>query len=121
MDLEGGGYMNQDSKDTLVRLQSRRNTILLDMEETWILKSKAIWLECGDENTNFFHSYARGRKALNTIWSLENSLGRRLESFEDLAGLGVEHFQHLFQALVDAQLVDILRITQVFPRFVGEE
>ena len=34
MDLEGGGYMNQDSKDTLVRLQSRRNTILLDLEET---------------------------------------------------------------------------------------
>ena len=111
MDLEGGAYMNQDTKDTLVRLQGRRNTILLDKEETWRLKSRAIWLECGDENTKKIHSFARGRKAQNTIWSLENSLGRRLEYFEDLAGLGVEHFQHLFQAPVDAQLVDIMRIT----------
>ena len=38
-------------------------------------------------------------------------MGRRLETFEDLAGLGVEHFQHLFQALEGAQLVDIMRIT----------
>ena len=89
MDLEGGGYLTQESKYSLVSLQGKRNTILLDKEETSRLKSKAIWLECGDENTKKIHSYARGRKALNTIWSLENSLGRRLESFEDLAGLGV--------------------------------
>ena len=58
---------------------------------------------------------------MNTIWSLEKSMGRRLESFEDLVGLGVEHFQHLFQAPEGAQLMDIMRLTQVFPRFVGEE
>ena len=58
---------------------------------------------------------------MNTIWSLENSLGRRLESFEDLAGLGVEHFQQLFRAPEGAQQVEIMRITQVFPQFVGEE
>ena len=98
MDLEDGGYLTQESKDSLVNLQGKRNTIVLDKEETWILKSRAIWFECGDENTNFFHSYARGRKALNTIWILEDRLGRSLETFEDMAGLGVEHFQHLFQA-----------------------
>ena len=42
MDLEGGGYLNQDTKYSLVRLQGRRNTILLDKEETLRLKSKAI-------------------------------------------------------------------------------
>ena len=93
----------------------------MDKEETWRLKSRAIWLECGDENTNFFHSYARGRKALNTIWSLEDRLGRSLETFEDMASLGVEHFQHLFQAPEGSQLVEIMHIAQVFPCFVGEE
>ena len=50
MDLEGGGMLNQETKDSLVRLQGRRNIILLDKEETWRLKSRAIWLECGDGN-----------------------------------------------------------------------
>ena len=48
-------------------------------------------------------------------------MGRSLETFEDLASLGVEHFQHLFQAQEGAQLMEIMRITQVFPQFVGEE
>ena len=85
------------------------------------MKSRAIWLECGDENTKKFHSYARGRKALNTIWSLEDSMERSHETFEDMATLGVEHFQQLFQAPEGSQLVEIMRIARVFPRFVGEE
>ena len=101
MDLEGGGYLDQVSKDSLVRLQGRRNSILLDKEETWRLKSRAIWFKCGDENTKKNHSYARGRKAMNTIWSLEDSLGRRFETFEDMVDIGVEHFHHLFQASRD--------------------
>ena len=35
MDTEGGGMLNQESKDTLVGLQGRRNTLLLEKEETW--------------------------------------------------------------------------------------
>ena len=60
MDLDGGGMLNQESKDTLVVLVGCRNTLLLDQEETWRLKSRAIWLACGDENTKFFHAYAKG-------------------------------------------------------------
>ena len=67
---EGGGFLTQESKEALSRLEGRRNTLLLEKEEAWRLKSRAIWLECGDENTKFFHAYARGRKVENTIWSL---------------------------------------------------
>ena len=35
MDMEGGGLLNEESKDTLVGLQGRRNTLLLEKEETW--------------------------------------------------------------------------------------
>ena len=38
-----------------------------------------------------------------------------------MAGIGVEHFQHLFRAPEGTQLVEIMRIAQVFPRFMGEE
>ena len=35
MDLDDGGMLNQESKDTLVGLQGCRNTLLLEKEETW--------------------------------------------------------------------------------------
>ena len=68
----GGGFQSQVDKDTLVSLEKRRNSILMDKEESWRLKSRATWLACGDDNTKFFHAYARGRKATNTIWSLRD-------------------------------------------------
>ena len=57
-------------------------------EEEWRLKSRAIWLKSGDENTSFFHNYAKGRKSANTIWSLKDEEGRAVKSFSDLSGLG---------------------------------
>ena len=93
----------------------------MDREETWRLKSRATWLECGDENIKKFHAYAKGRKASNTIWCLEDERGRSHESFEDMAETGVDHFQNLFKAPVGAHIVEIMRIAQVFLCFVGEE
>ena len=40
MASEDGVMLNQESKDTLVGLMGRRNTLLLDKEETWRLKSR---------------------------------------------------------------------------------
>ena len=36
---EGGGLMTLDSKEALIRLEGRRNTILMEKEEAWRLKS----------------------------------------------------------------------------------
>jgi hypothetical protein len=33
-------------------LENKRRKLLLDKEKEWHLKSRAIWLEVGDENTN---------------------------------------------------------------------
>ena len=63
----GGGLGTQESKYLLVRLEGRGNTLLLKKEETWRLKSRATWLEVGDDNTKLFHAYDKGRKVVNTI------------------------------------------------------
>ena len=67
-----------------------------DREELWQLKSRAIWLSSGDENTKFFHAYAKGRKSQNTIWELQDDRGVKDSSFEDLSSMGVRHFWKLF-------------------------
>ena len=66
--------------------------MLLEKEEEWRLKSRAIWLKSGDENTKKNQAYAWGRKAANTIWDMKDEAGEKVSSFEGLAKLGVGHF-----------------------------
>ena len=85
------------------------------------MKSRATWLECGDNNTNFFHAYAIGRKAANTVWSLENEHGHVHDTFDGMASMGVEHFKNLYKVPTHATLVEVIRIAHVFPGFVDAE
>lgn len=73
-DTEGGGYMSNESKELLLQLESKLRKLLKDQEANWRLKSRALWLKFGDENTKFFQLYAKGRQLKNTIWSLSDSL-----------------------------------------------
>jgi hypothetical protein len=60
-------FSTNTSRDELKTLEAKRRKLLADKEATWRLKSRAVWLENGDENTKFVHAYAKGRKATNTI------------------------------------------------------
>ena len=61
-DPEGGGYAILASRDRIQMLEADRRRILQVKEESWRLKSRAIWLQARDENTKFFQQYANGRK-----------------------------------------------------------
>eukprot|EP00253_Pinus_taeda_P008941 PITA_08941 len=120
-DPEADGYLNQETKDKILKLENQRSKILLEQEEEWRQKSRAIWLKAGDENTKFFHNYAKGRKNANTIWKLRDPDGSEASSFEDLSRMGKRHFQNLFTAQGGITLAEIIRTAQSFPRFVDEE
>jgi hypothetical protein len=70
-DLESG-FMKVLAQNILKRLEAMSRLLMAEQEETWRLKSRAIWLENGDENTNFFQVYAKGRREKKTIWSLKD-------------------------------------------------
>ena len=93
--------------------------LLLEREETWQLKSRATWLESGDENTKFFHAFAKCRKAANIVWRLEDEQGISHDTFYGMATLGVNHFKKLFKAPTHTTLVEIIRTAQMFLSFVG--
>eukprot|EP00253_Pinus_taeda_P010579 PITA_10579 len=121
-DPEADAYATQESKERIVNLEKSRAKILLDKEEEWKLKSRAIWLKEGDENTKFFHNYAKGRKNANTIWKLKDSEGREASNFEALSDMGKNHFQSLFSDPGGVSLAEIIRTAQSFPLFEeGEE
>eukprot|EP00253_Pinus_taeda_P033133 PITA_33133 len=109
------------SKDKILQLEKLQNKILLDKDEEWRLKSRAIWLKAGDENTTFFHNFAKGRKSVNTIWSLKDEEGKEVNTFSGLSGLGQRHFQSLFSDSREATIAKVIRTFQCFPRFVEED
>ena len=64
------GYRTDDNA-----LEAEKAILLRQKEEDWRLKSRAIWLQAGDENTRFFQQHANGRRAANSIWELTDLNG----------------------------------------------
>jgi len=91
-----------------------------EREDLWRLKSRAIWLLSGDDKTKFFHAYAKGRKAHNTIWELQEGDGLSTSSFEGLSNMGVKHFKKLFEAQPGTSIEEIIRMAGLFPRFIDQ-
>jgi hypothetical protein len=118
---EGGGYATLEAKISLLRMEERRNKLLKEKEEMWRLKSRAIWLTSGDENTKFFQAFAKGRKCANTIWQLKDQDGNQENTFEGMSRLGKKHFQDLFRAENQATIEEVVRMAQYFPRFANDE
>eukprot|EP00253_Pinus_taeda_P025512 PITA_25512 len=119
--METDGYSSQASKDRILFLEKQQNKTLLEKEEEWRIKSRAIWLKAGDENTRFFHNFAKGRKSANTIWRLKDEEGRDVSSFHELSGLGKRHFQNIFTDQREATITEVFKTVQSFPRFVEED
>jgi hypothetical protein len=116
---DGQGFLSPGSKEEVIRLEKRRWVLLEEKEATWRLKSRDLWLSCGDENTKYFQACAKGRKLPNTIWELNSGRGEYVMYFEGLSGMGVEHFQVLFKVQGGTSIADIVWIALFFPWFVG--
>ena len=93
----------------------------MEQEEVWCLKSRAIWLESGDENTKLFQAFTKGRKSQNTISKLKNENNEVITSFEGLASLGTSHFKALYKENNRTNLAEIIRLSQFFLGFITPE
>lgn len=113
-------FSSEEEKEVLIIMENRRHTLLKEQEETWRLKSRAIWLKNDDKNTKKIQAYARGRKGSNTIWEFKNVDGDKVTSFNNLVELGVNHFQNMYKASVGTSLAEIIQIAHMFPRFEEE-
>lgn len=67
-------------------------------------------MQVGDENLKKFQQFARDRREINTIWSMENESREKATNFRELAKTGTQHFRSLFQATREAPLVEIVRV-----------
>lgn len=85
------------------------------------MRSRAIWLKKGDDNTKFYHKFVNGCKAINTIWKLAREQGELVNTFPRLAVMATSHFRNIYKTPPNATLAEIMRTAQLFPRFVDQE
>eukprot|EP00253_Pinus_taeda_P032607 PITA_32607 len=116
-----GTFPSLEKKEEYASLITRCSQILKEREESWRLRSRAIWLLEGDANTKFYHKFANGRKAINTIWELMDEHGHKVTSQRNLANLATGHFRGIYKALADVNILEIMRIIELFPSFVDQE
>eukprot|EP01018_Ginkgo_biloba_P032904 Gb_28853 [translate_table: standard] len=112
----------KDEKD-LVEVEKHLEELYETQKEeaAWRLKSRALWLSEGDENTKFFHQCANHRKNINAIRKITTPDGSDACKFEDVAKARVKHFSSLFKDEERVSIAEAIRMTQFYPRFVNEE
>ena len=81
----------------LKKLEGKKDSLLLQEEQKWRLKSIALWLEEGDQNTKYFHRYASQRNSINTIHEIRTNRGFWARTFPEKTQAIVEHFHELFK------------------------
>ena len=73
------------SKGRTKLLELRNRNMLSTKESLWRHKSRALWIENGDENTKYFHNYSNLRKNIKTIWERPRGHVINAEKFNELA------------------------------------
>jgi hypothetical protein len=119
---DGFGYLNEDHRNLEVKLlEDKKRNILLEKEKEWRLKSRALWLQAGDENTKFFHRYANCRKNINLVWKIDKGDGRWETNFKDIAMKESITSQPFSKRTLRATIVEVIRLSNSFPSFVNHE
>ncbi|VFQ75326.1 unnamed protein product [Cuscuta campestris] len=62
----------------------------------WKQKANINWMKEGDSNSNFFHSYVKGRRIKSTIRTIDNNNGDPINNSVEIQKLAVDHFSQLF-------------------------
>jgi hypothetical protein len=64
-------------------MEERKSRWLSNEELEWKQKSRALWIQAGDNNTKYFQQFANLRRNQNSIWEIKDEEGRRVNSFQD--------------------------------------
>ncbi|KAL6194667.1 hypothetical protein ACLB2K_035748 [Fragaria x ananassa] len=65
-------------------------------EQMWRQKSRIDWLSEGDQNTKFFHGYAKARGRRNRVGRIMNAAGEWQETSEGIKEAFISYFQNIF-------------------------
>jgi hypothetical protein len=114
-------HSDLDSEAALRALESERNGILRKEEELWRLRSRALWLSCGDKNTKYFHKIASYNRIKNHIWEIKNEAGELVSDQKSIKSEVVRYFKHLYREPTSSFIADQCKLVELFPKMINEE
>lgn len=74
------------------------NKLLEQEEDTWYQRARVNWLQSGDKNTKFFHSYASSRRRKNLIIGVQGRDGTWETKENAIKEVFLKHFTDLFSS-----------------------
>lgn len=85
------------------------------------MKSRALWIKCGDNNTRFFHNYVNHRRIYNAIWDIPDSNGAVVNTQRELSFEASKYFKSIFTDPGVTRIDSQLKVLQQIPRLFVEE
>lgn len=108
-------------RNKIHELEKKRHNLIAIEETTWRLKSKALWLKEGDQNTKFFHIFADHGRDINSIWEIQTDSGDKLFSQEEISSEAVSYFKNFYKRNDNNNSEDILWGIAPFLSMFNEE
>ena len=90
-------FQSTEAKNHLIHLETEKAKLLRQQEESWRLKSRAIWLKVRDDNTKFFQQCEKGRRCINIIWEMRDRARRVAKKHAQLTYMGIRYFSNLYR------------------------
>jgi hypothetical protein len=115
------GITNEVTEQHGRQLEVDRNKLLLEEEESWRQKSRAIWIKSGDKNTKFFHNFASYRRNKKFLWEIRDEDGNVHTGQEAIKKEVVSYFHTFFKDQGQTNIQDQLAAISLYPRIVQEE
>jgi hypothetical protein len=106
----------QVHKEEVLRFKLSR---LEDQKEMyWRQRAHVSWLQSGDRNTKYFHSFASERKKMNRIKKLKRDDGGVVEDEEAMREVATNYFSSLFTSSTGTRMNELLE--HIEPRVTEE-
>jgi hypothetical protein len=103
---------------TLTTLDMERKKLLLEEEERWRQKSKAIWIKSGDKNTKFFHCFASFRRNKKYIWEVKDDNREIHMGQQAIKDEATKYFKSFFSDTDQNVILDQINSVKLFTNFV---
>jgi hypothetical protein len=110
---EGGGRLKL--------LESERNKMIMEEEARWRLKSRALWIQCGDNNSKYFHHFTSYRRNKKYLWEIQDDQGHFHQGQDALKKEAKRFFSSFYQEEDENKIVEQVESVRLYPRFVNDE
>jgi hypothetical protein len=115
------GVLNSEGRKCLKALEQERNKLFFEEEARWRLKSRALWIKSGDNNTKYFHHFASYRRNNFFLWEIKDDQGNVHQGHEALKGEAKRFFSSFYQEPAENLIVDQVETVRLYPRLVSDE